>query len=76
MTAFTQQGRVISLATPLGEDVLLLERFDSREAVSRLFRYDLAALSRRDDIGADELLGTNVTITLRCSDGSIRYVNG
>ena len=60
--------RVMEIATPLGEGVLLFHKMNAREEMSRLFEYHLDLLSPKEDINLDEILGKNVTITLGLSD--------
>ena len=45
MIQATQKYRDLALATPLGEDYLLLTKFSGREEISRMFRYELDTLS-------------------------------
>src|SRR4051812_42563100 len=68
--------RVMEIATPLGEDVLLFHGMQGREELGRLSEYQLALLSKRSDINLDEILGQNVTIRLELPDDSSRYFNG
>jgi type VI secretion system secreted protein VgrG len=67
--------RVMSITTPLGED-LLFHGMSAREEMSRLFAYDVTLLSKRDDIKLDEILGQNVTISLVLPNESVRAYNG
>lgn len=73
---YTQDGRLITIESPLGRDTLLLARFDLEDALSRPFHADLEVLSPRDDIAADEIVGKKVDFTLRQQDDSLRYFNG
>jgi len=43
--SYTQQNRLLSLDTPLGKDVLLLQDLTGHEGISRLFSYDLNLLA-------------------------------
>jgi len=43
--AYTQDNRPLRVATALGKDVLLLERFSGEEGVSAPFRFTLDLLS-------------------------------
>ena len=52
---FTQENRQVRIDTPLGDDVLLLSRFDGTEAVSSLFHYQLELLSTRPDVAFDDI---------------------
>ncbi len=73
---YTQQGRMISIDTPLGTDELLLQSLSGHEAVSRLFKFDLDLLSETDSITFTQIVGQKVTITVEQFDGSVRYFNG
>lgn len=68
--------RVMEIATPLGEDVLLFHGMHAREEMSRLSEFHLDLLSTRGDIDLDEILGKNVTVKVALQDDSIRHVNG
>jgi type VI secretion system secreted protein VgrG len=71
-----QDTRHIEIETPLGEDVLLLQRFSGREAMSQLFEFDLDLLSENHEIDFDDIIGQNVTIRMDLKDGGKRYWNG
>jgi type VI secretion system secreted protein VgrG len=71
-----QQERLISLDTPLGENVLILESFRGHEELSRLFNYELEMLSDRDDIAASEIVGKNITFFVKLTDGEEQAFNG
>ncbi|HED35101.1 MAG TPA: type VI secretion system tip protein VgrG [Gammaproteobacteria bacterium] len=73
---FTQVSRHISIDTPLGSDVLLLESFKGDESISGLFHFELALLSERHDIKAQELIGQQVTLSLKENEASRRYFHG
>jgi type VI secretion system secreted protein VgrG len=76
MGAYTQEGGLIKIDTPLGKDVLLLRGFQGSEGISRLFRFELDLLSENRSISFEDIIGKNVTISLRQADGSYRYLNG
>ena len=74
---FSQANRPLQVTTPLGADVLLLEKFSGAETLSEPFKYTLdllAETSRTIDFG--QLLGQSVTVTLTLADQSSRYFNG
>jgi type VI secretion system secreted protein VgrG len=73
---YTQQNRLIAIATPLGDDVLLLQGFTGSEGISRLFRFHLDLLSDNNSISFDDVVGQNVTISVTLADQSERYFNG
>jgi type VI secretion system secreted protein VgrG len=72
----SQEGRLISLTTPLGEDVLLLAGFSGHEAISRLFSFHLDLLTEHGPIDFTQIIGKNVTISVAQSDNTPRYFNG
>ena len=78
MQKATQKNNVISIATPLGKDVLYLTRFDANEAMSQPFSFHLAMYTLGTQISLDELVGKKVSISLRNaeSSGEIRYFHG
>jgi type VI secretion system secreted protein VgrG len=69
-------ARVMEIVTPLGEDVLLFHGMSAREEMSRPFEYQLDLLSKKKDVGVDDILGKNVTIKLGLPDDQTRYFNG
>ena len=73
---YTQEHRSIRIATPLGEDVLLLEKFSGEEGVSQLFRFDLHLLSTNRSIPFDSVVGKEATVQIVRHDGAVRYFNG
>ena len=68
--------RVMEIATPLGDDVLLFHGMHAREEMGRLGEYQLDLLSPKKDINLDDILGKNVTVKLALPDDSTRYFNG
>ncbi len=73
--ADAQTPRALSLETPLGED-LSLTAFRGTEELSRLFRYELDMVSANGAIRAADILGRNVTFSVRRADGPPRVFNG
>ena len=77
--ARTQQNRDIAVATPAGEDVLLLKNMKVEEGLSRLFSVELEMVSDRHDIAYKDMLGKGCTarITIGSKDDPAnRYFNG
>jgi len=74
--AFTQTERLISITTPLGRDVLLLEGFSGREAMSSLFSFTLYLLSESETISFAALVGKPATLSIKTGDGGEHYING
>ena len=75
-TAIDQEQRLISVETPLGDDVLVLQSFTASERLSALFDYQLEMLSANDAIAPADIVGQNVTVRLNLADGSQRFFNG
>ena len=76
MGDYTQDGKLFKIDTPLGKDVLLLRGFKGTEGISRLFSFALDLLSENSSISFSDIVGKNVTISLKQPDGSYRYLNG
>lgn len=81
--ATTQDGRSISIKTPLAKDFLLLNRVSVSEAISELFVCDVELLHEENeksyqptDVDVKALLGNPVTITLTQDDGTSRNLSG
>src|ERR1700730_13463545 len=74
--AYTQENRLMAIATPLGDDALLLSSLSGEEGISRLFRLDLELLSTSESIDFNAIVGQNVTVRLTLADGKDRYFNG
>ena len=78
MPVYKQDNRLMSLSTPLGPDVLLLESLQGTEALSTPFALDLGVLCEVPFSWTyDQLLGQAVTVTVTLpADGSTRFFNG
>ena len=75
--SYTQANRLLSIDTPLGTDVLLLQGLTGHEGISRLFSFELELLAYNNDtIQFNSIVGQNVTITIQLADGTPRYING
>jgi type VI secretion system secreted protein VgrG len=74
-----QAGRFMSLATPLGPDVLCVESANISERLSKPFvmQFDmLAESSKASSIDYQKLLGQNVTLTVELPGKKKRYFCG
>lgn len=83
MAKTTQDGRIISIATPLGKDYLLLSKFSASEGLSQLFTIEAELLHEEDEavytptvVDPHSLLGQGVTISVRSGDGATREFSG
>lgn len=72
----SQENRTLVIATPLGEDVVALTRFSGTEGLSIPFSFDLLLESENSNLDFSDIIGGNVTVSIRLSDGSVRYFNG
>jgi type VI secretion system secreted protein VgrG len=73
---YVQARRLLAISTSLGEDVLLLERFEGREGISSLFHFQATVRSKRD-IRPAEIIGSAVDVTLDLGIGKgLRTWNG
>ncbi|MGD8938892.1 MAG: type VI secretion system tip protein TssI/VgrG, partial [Gammaproteobacteria bacterium] len=71
-----QGSREVEVSTPLGDDVLLFQRMTATEHMGRLFEYQLDVVSRDANINLDNLLGQNVTVSLKMDGNESRFFNG
>jgi len=76
MVGITQEGKFVSIKTPLGENTLLLTTFSGEESISRPFRFQLEMLSTDHAIKAKDIVGKKVDVSILLSDGSTRVFNG
>jgi type VI secretion system secreted protein VgrG len=75
-TARTQKDRPLAIATPLGEDALMLESMHGSESLGRMFSFELDLLAEDTPVDYKDILGKNVSIRLDMIGGKIRYFNG
>ncbi len=72
----SQDDRIGKLTTPLGDDKLVLSRFDGGESLSELFEFRIEAISTEANVDFNAALGKSVTVMLKTADGQSRYFNG
>jgi len=72
----SQDDRVGRLTTPLGNDKLVLSRFDGGESLSELYEFRIEAMSTDANLDFNAALGKSVTVKLKTDDGKDRYFNG
>ncbi|SOC03943.1 type VI secretion system secreted protein VgrG [Rhodobacter sp. JA431] len=63
-----QSDRLGRLKTALGDDVLVLLRFEGTDYLNDLFEYRVEALSTDADINFDDLIGTHATVEIENGD--------
>ena len=80
----TQEGRLLSLTTPLAYDDLLIKRIRAFEGISQLFRYELEMLHDHGEetssepllVNVQQILGQKMTVAVTQADGAERFFNG
>lgn len=72
----TQENRQANFESSLGKDELMLNRLVAREAVSRLFEYELTVVSEDENIDLNAILGQHARVELELPGGGYRYFSG
>src|ERR1051325_1591056 len=79
----TQDNRLLAINTPLGKDVLLLEKLRGTEGLSRLYSFDADLLHEEDypgfqatNVDSKQLVGQSVYISIIQEDTTIREITG
>ncbi|MCE8438764.1 type VI secretion system Vgr family protein [Rhodovulum sulfidophilum] len=67
---FRQDARMGRISTMLGQDVLVLRRFEGTDHLNALFDYSADCLAATADVDFDRLIGTHATITLTTKEGA------
>ena len=80
-TVFSQDGHFLRIVSPLGPDKLILASFEGKEALSKLYEFDLELLSSEASIDPKDLIGHEVTLTVGAEDRHfhgvvVRFVAG
>ncbi|WKB53292.1 type VI secretion system Vgr family protein [Eleftheria terrae] len=69
-------SRTFELLTPLGPDALRLHRMHGREEMARLGEFEIDALSEREDLDPDAILGKKVAVRVEQAMGPHRVFSG
>lgn len=72
----TSDTRLYAIDTPLGPDMLMVERFVGKEELSSLYEYHVDCLSTDAHIERKKLLGQQVVLRIRLFDGSLGRRSG
>src|SRR5262245_24044862 len=74
----SQEGRLITVKTgALEQDLLLVTALIGHEAISSMFSFSLDLISQKpEQVVFDQIIGQNVTVTLRLANNSPRFFNG
>jgi len=73
--AFTQTAQYISISTPLGADKLLIRSVRGEELISGLFHFFVEMQSEDPALDFSQIVGKSVTISIKLSDDTTRYIN-
>jgi type VI secretion system secreted protein VgrG len=77
MPNYTQADRPLAVATPLGQDALLLVGFAAEESISRLFNFYLDLIAENEtDVSFEKLIGQPVNVRLATENGRFRCFSG
>ena len=77
MAGWTELKRFLNFLTPLGPDKFLLRSLSGEDGISELFHFHLDLLSEDPDISFDDIIGKNVTFSVRlAATDKARYFNG
>ena len=72
---FTQNNRRLRIATPLGEDAMLITHLSGQEGVSTLFHFDVELMGRDSTVDFDAIVGKAVSIGIGTEEDQ-RIING
>ncbi|MGH9947166.1 MAG: type VI secretion system Vgr family protein, partial [Pyrinomonadaceae bacterium] len=80
---YTQDKRILSIATPLGKDFLLIDKMTAAEAMSGLFNFEIDVRHQEGgptgaptEVTPQQVLGKSVTVTVTQQNGTVRHFNG
>ncbi len=76
MGQLSQASYAAALKTPLGDDVLVLKSFSGNEALGEPFEFQVEALSERENVDFDKVLGQACTIRLKTYEQKQRFFCG
>jgi type VI secretion system secreted protein VgrG len=77
MSSYTQANRPLLVATPLGNDVLLLLGMSGHEGISQLFSYQLDVMAEDPaKVKFEKLLGQPIIVALQLPGEKQRYFSG
>lgn len=72
---FRQADRLGRLTTELGDDAIVLLRFDGTDYLNDLYEYRVQGLADSDDLDFDALIGTHASVEIGTRDG-VRVFDG
>lgn len=75
-SSYTQAGRPLKIDTPLGTDVLLLERISGEEGISSSYEFELEMISLNASIDPTAIVRKPAVVTILAQGGAPRYIHG
>lgn len=75
-TGFTQNKEPLSVTTPFGPDVLLLDACQGEESISQLFKFTLSMRAADASLDPAKIVGAAVTVKLAVPKGPLRFLSG
>ena len=75
-TDFKQTNNILSVTTPLGADVLLLDSLQGTEAISQLFKFNLTMRATSATLDPASIVGEKVTVKVSPGEAPTRYFHG
>ncbi len=76
LEGFQQTNAALSLTTPFGADVLLLDSLQGQEALSQPFSFALSMRSSDTGLDPATIVGAMVTVKFAPKDCPVRYLHG
>jgi type VI secretion system secreted protein VgrG len=77
VSKLTQDSRIGSFKSALGEDKLVIGSFNGTEGLSELFEYRMVVFGEDQNVDFDKILGTNCNLSIKSNhEGTKRNFNG
>jgi type VI secretion system secreted protein VgrG len=76
MAEFTQDNQGLKVATPFGDNTLLLQSVRGEDRISGLFHYQLEMISEDPELDMATIVGEPVTVSVSGKDGEPYFLNG
>jgi type VI secretion system secreted protein VgrG len=65
MSQLTQENRLLSIASSLPKDELLLTSIEGIESISDIFEFEITVLSKNHGLKPEQLIGKPATVTIQ-----------
>src|SRR3974390_3243334 len=76
MATWTRASALITMTSPLGDDVLIPISLSAQEAISQPFQFEIAAVCQTGVVDRDALLYQPACVTLQSMGTPVRYFHG